>query len=141
MSGYLANSPRLSGALWALAGAALLLWEWFRDRGPEPWLPGHGHVLAIICAPVFILLGITSMVQESRTAGATERDKRPLFLIGFALGFVNAYFLGVWRSIRAEGFRQQVSSSFWVFIVTAAIAALVILRRRSSSDPRGRDYT
>ena len=141
MIDYLANSPRLSGTFWALAGAALLLWEWLRDRGPGPWLPGHGHILAIICAPVFILLGLASIVQGSRTTGRNGLDNRRHFVIGIALGFVNAYFLGVWRSISANGIRQLFSSWWWVFIVTAAIAAVLILRRRTSSDKAGPDQT
>jgi hypothetical protein len=138
VSGWPTNSPRLSGAFWALAGTAILLWEWLRDRGPGPWLPGHGQVLAILCAPVLILLGLRPLLYGPRSTVSGDVDNRPLFLIGVALGFVNAHLLGVWRSVGAEGFRQLVESWFWMFVVAAAVAALVMLRGRSGSDPRGR---
>jgi len=126
------RSPRAYGALLVLGASSLLLWEWLRDRGGGPWLPGHGHVLAIICAPVFILLGVTFISKGPLAWQEPYFDSRPHFAFGLALGALNAYLLGVWASVGSQGVRELWSSWWWTELLVAAIAAFAILRRSRS---------
>lgn len=137
MSDFAKRSPRAFGAIVVLVPVAFLLWEWLRDRGAGPWLPGHGHVLAILCAPVFILLGLTFIAKGPLAWREPYFDSRPHFVAGLALGAICAYLLGVWDSVGAPGVRSMWSSWWWVYLGVAAIAASVVVRRSRHREPRG----
>jgi hypothetical protein len=125
---YLNRSPRLVGAFWIVSAALFLAWEWLRDRGPGPWLPGHAHILAIICAPLLILLGLATLRQRPSQGDLSVSVGRPYVLVGLVLGAINAYVLGVWRDVSGEEVRK-LSYAPGLLIIAGFVAAVLLISR------------
>ena len=94
------------GFFFLIMGLGILAWDWLWNRSTGWGLPSG--VLATIGAPAVALMGLR-MLLAPQTADP-ERDTDVwlvlALLLGVLLGIVNAYFLGVWRAVSAEGLRE-----------------------------------
>ncbi len=92
---------RRLGAVFLLVGAGCALAAWYFSHKATPY--GAKLAVIILCGPVFLLMGLATVISPPKTEFKSEANKRRngvLSIIGLVLGVVALYFYndiyGVW---------------------------------------------
>lgn len=122
------NSPWLAGLV-LTASLTALAWEWSRDRSLAAWRPGYGEVLFLIVAPAVCWAALKRLLHGPVDWWDPRLQYSPAWLPALALGFLNAWALGVWERVSPELLR---SPGIWILVVVVGsiTGALVVAVRR-----------
>ena len=116
--------PRWEGMAFLVIGLAVLSWEWSRNHDAVAWWPSWVEIFLIILSPLFCIEGL-KMLLARRAPEPPLASRSGLF--GLLLGIVNAYLLGVWRSVSGEGLRELAP---WLLIPGLLGGGVIVVRQR-----------